>query len=124
MDIGMIGLGRMGANMALRLLRGGHRVVGFDRELAARASLEANGAESAESAAALVARLPQPRTVWLMVPAGDITDATLASLLPLLEAGASVVDGAMRNVDARASSVGTSENPHTSPMTANVTPIR
>jgi 6-phosphogluconate dehydrogenase len=97
MDIGMIGLGRMGANMALRLLRGGHRVVGFDREPAARASLEVNGAESAESAAALVARLPQPRTVWLMVPAGDITDATLASLLPLLEAGDSVVDGGNSN---------------------------
>ncbi len=93
MRLGMIGLGRMGANMAQRLLRGGHRVVGFDPQSAARRALEDKGAASADSLEALVAALPVPRTLWLMVPAGDITDASLDALLPLLSAGDTVVDG-------------------------------
>jgi len=97
MDIGMIGLGRMGGNMAQRLLRGGHRVVGFAPSPNTRRSIEDKGAESAESLAALVAKLPAPRTLWLMVPAGEVTDATLAELLPLLAAGDTVVDGGNSN---------------------------
>jgi 6-phosphogluconate dehydrogenase len=97
MDIGMIGLGRMGGNMAQRLLRGGHRVVGFARTAETRKDIEDKGAESAESLAALVAKLPAPRALWLMVPAGEVTDATLAELLPLLAAGDTVVDGGNSN---------------------------
>jgi 6-phosphogluconate dehydrogenase len=93
MKLGMIGLGRMGANMAQRLMRGGHQVVGFDPQAAARQDLESKGAQSADSLAALVAALPAPRTVWLMVPAGEITDSSLDTLLPLLAAGDTVIDG-------------------------------
>jgi 6-phosphogluconate dehydrogenase len=97
MRLGMIGLGRMGANMAQRLMRGGHQPVGFDPKPEARKDLEDQGAESADSLAALVAKLPAPRTLWLMVPAGEITDGTLANLLPLLAAGDTVVDGGNSN---------------------------
>ncbi len=93
----MIGLGRMGANMAQRLVRGGHRVVGFDPAEAARASLEKNGAESAASLEAMVGKLKAPRTVWLMVPAGAITDGTITNLLPLLAAGDTIIDGGNSN---------------------------
>jgi len=93
----MIGLGRMGANMAQRLLRGGHRVVGFDPADAARASLEKNGAETAATLEAMVAKLKAPRTVWLMVPAGAITDGTITNLLPLLSAGDTIIDGGNSN---------------------------
>ena len=97
MKLGMIGLGRMGANMALRLMRGGHQLAGFDPKPEARKRLQDNGADSADSLAALVAKLAAPRTLWLMVPAGDITDGTLANLLPLLAAGDTVVDGGNSN---------------------------
>jgi 6-phosphogluconate dehydrogenase len=97
MDIGMIGLGRMGANMAQRLVRGGHRVVGYDPADAARASLEKNGAETAASLQALVAALKAPRIVWLMVPAGAITDGTVTNLMPLLAAGDTIIDGGNSN---------------------------
>jgi 6-phosphogluconate dehydrogenase len=97
MELGMIGLGRMGANMAERLLRGGHRVVGFDPNAQARASLEAKGAASAGSLEELVAKLPAPRTLWLMVPAGAITDQTIEKLLPLLAPGDALVDGGNSN---------------------------
>ncbi|KLD62317.1 phosphogluconate dehydrogenase (NAD(+)-dependent, decarboxylating) [Dyella japonica] len=93
MKLGMIGLGRMGANMAQRLMKGGHQIVGFDPQAAARKALENSGAQTAESLAALVAALPAPRTLWLMVPAGDITDASLDVLLPLLSAGDTIIDG-------------------------------
>jgi 6-phosphogluconate dehydrogenase len=97
MKLGMIGLGRMGANMAERLMRGGHAAVGFDPKPEARKALEAKGAASASSLADLVAALPAPRVVWLMVPSGEITDGTLAGLLPLLAAGDTVVDGGNSN---------------------------
>ncbi|MBC8036575.1 MAG: decarboxylating 6-phosphogluconate dehydrogenase [Rhizobiales bacterium] len=97
MKLGMIGLGRMGANMALRLMRGGHKLAGFDPKPEARQSLEDKGAESADALPALVAKLPGPRTLWLMVPAGKITDDTLAKLLPLLAAGDTVIDGGNSN---------------------------
>ena len=72
MDVGMIGLGRMGANMAERLVRGGHRVIGYDPGAEARASVAERGAEAADSAEALVTMLRPPRVVWLMVPAGGL----------------------------------------------------
>jgi 6-phosphogluconate dehydrogenase len=97
MDIAMIGLGRMGANMAQRLLRGGHRVVGFDPAEAARTGLEQKGAETAASLEALVGKLKSPRVIWLMVPAGAITDSTITSLLPLLAAGDTIIDGGNSN---------------------------
>jgi 6-phosphogluconate dehydrogenase len=97
MELGMVGLGRMGANMAERLLRGGHRVVGFDPNAQARASLEAKGAASAGSLEELVAKLSVPRTLWLMVPAGAITDQTIEKLLPLLAPGDAIVDGGNSN---------------------------
>lgn len=97
MKLGMIGLGRMGANMAQRLLRGGHQVVGLDPKPEARSALEQQGGESAESLQALVAKLPTPRLLWLMVPAGDVTDATLTNLLPLLGAGDTLIDGGNSN---------------------------
>jgi 6-phosphogluconate dehydrogenase len=97
MDIAMIGLGRMGANMAQRLVRGGHRVVGFDPAEAARTALEQKGAESAASLEALVGKLKSPRVIWLMVPAGAITDGTISSLLPLLASGDTIIDGGNSN---------------------------
>ena len=93
----MIGLGKMGANMAQRLLLGGHQVAGFDPKPEARAQLESQGGSGAASVAELIAQLPLPRTIWLMVPAGDITEGTLSALLPLLAAGDTVVDGGNSN---------------------------
>jgi len=97
MKLGMIGLGRMGANMAQRLLRDGHELVGFDPQATARKALEEHGAASADSLEALVAALPAPRVLWLMVPAGEATDKSLDALLPLLAAGDIVVDGGNSN---------------------------
>jgi 6-phosphogluconate dehydrogenase len=97
MEIAMIGLGRMGANMAQRLMRGGHRVVGYDPAVAARTLLEKSGAETAASLEQMVAKLKAPRAVWLMVPAGEITDNTIANLMPLLAAGDTIIDGGNSN---------------------------
>jgi 6-phosphogluconate dehydrogenase len=97
MELGMVGLGRMGANMVQRLLRGGHKVTGFDPNADARKAIEANGAASAESLRELVATLPSPRAIWLMVPAGKITDDTVDALLPLLARGDTVIDGGNSN---------------------------
>jgi 6-phosphogluconate dehydrogenase len=93
MEMGMVGLGRMGANMARRLHQGGHRVVGYDPGPSAREALQASGLEAVASLAELVAALPSPRVVWLMVPAGTAVDATLDVLRPLLQPGDTVVDG-------------------------------
>src|SRR5690606_5729406 len=95
MDIGMVGLGRMGGNMALRLARGGHRVVGYDPGATARGA--APELETVESLQALVEALPAPRAVWLMVPAGAPVDSTLDLLLPLLQPRDGVVDGGNSN---------------------------
>lgn len=81
MELGMVGLGRMGANMAERLINGGHRVHGYDPGANARTSAQAKGIVTADALAALVSALPTPRVVWLMVPAGKIVDDTLAQLL-------------------------------------------
>jgi 6-phosphogluconate dehydrogenase len=97
MDIAMIGLGKMGANMALRLRRGGHRVVGYDPSPDARQALAAQGPETTDSLAEMVKKLPAPRVVWMMVPAGEITDATVQGLIPLLASGDTIVDGGNSN---------------------------
>ncbi len=93
----MIGLGRMGANMAQRLMRGGHQVVGFDPAEAARRLIEEKGAKSAASLDALVSMLKPPRVVWLMVPAGAITDETIDALSSKLAAGDTLIDGGNSN---------------------------
>jgi 6-phosphogluconate dehydrogenase len=97
MEIAMIGLGKMGANMAQRLMRGGHKVVGYDPAEAARTLLEKSGAQTAASLEQMVAKLKAPRTVWLMVPAGEITDSTITNLVPLLAAGDTIIDGGNSN---------------------------
>ncbi len=74
MDIGMIGLGKMGANMAERLVRGGHRVVGYDPNSDAVDDVRSRGADGVESLEALVDALPPRRALWMLVPAGDIVD--------------------------------------------------
>jgi len=95
MQIGIVGLGRMGGNMARRLARGGARVLGFDRERAARAALAGEkGVECVDGLAALCAQLAGERVVLTMLPAGQPTEQTLAELAPLLSAGDLVVDGA------------------------------
>src|SRR5262245_28064653 len=97
MELGMIGLGRMGANMTQRLVRGGHRVVGCDLDARARAAIEREGAESAASLTALVDELAPPRALWMMLPAGEATDSTIRELLPLLSAGDTLIDGGNSN---------------------------
>jgi 6-phosphogluconate dehydrogenase len=97
MDIGMIGLGRMGANMAERLRRGGHRVVGFDSNGEVSPKADGRGIEPAASLAALVGQLPMPRAIWLMVPAGAAVDETIAALRPLLAHGDTLIDGGNSN---------------------------
>ncbi|HEY2255398.1 MAG TPA: NAD(P)-binding domain-containing protein, partial [Variovorax sp.] len=92
MQLGMIGLGRMGANMTGRLMRGGHQVVVYDHDPKAVARLADQGASGADSLAAFVSSLAKPRAIWLMVPAA-VVDDTLAALTPLLEAGDIVIDG-------------------------------
>jgi 6-phosphogluconate dehydrogenase len=97
MRIGMIGLGKMGANMSRRLMNDGHEVVGFDLDPDAVAELEDDGADGATELDALVDRLDPPRVCWMMVPAGDAVDATIDDLLPQLEAGDILVDGGNSN---------------------------
>src|SRR5262249_29742508 len=92
MQIGIIGLGRMGANMALRLLAGGHECVVYDRSKKAVDGLTAAQAVGASSPADLVQKLETPRAVWLMVPAA-VVDATIAELVPHLEPGDILIDG-------------------------------
>jgi 6-phosphogluconate dehydrogenase len=94
MHIGIIGLGRMGGNMARRLARGGIRVTGFDPSAPAVQALAQEGAiEGASSLQALAAALPVPRVFWMMVPAGDATETTFEALLDLASPGDLVVDG-------------------------------
>jgi 6-phosphogluconate dehydrogenase len=97
MELGMIGLGRMGANMTERLVRGGHHVVGFDPKEEARKRITDKGADSSASLEVLIVKLASPRTLWMMVPAGAITDATINALLPLLGAGDTLIDGGNSN---------------------------
>ena len=93
MEIGMIGLGRMGGNMAQRLIRGGHTVAGFDFSADAVAALEKNGGQGHSSLDSLVQATASPRVLWIMVPAGDPVDKTIDALLPSLDKGDTLIDG-------------------------------
>jgi 6-phosphogluconate dehydrogenase len=92
MQLGMIGLGRMGSNMVRRLMGGGHQCVVFDPNAGAVKAIEKQGAQATASLEELVKRLDKPRAVWLMVPAG-VVDGTLEKLAPLMEAGDVIIDG-------------------------------
>ena len=92
MQLGMIGLGRMGANMVRRLIKGGHQCVVFDLSQKAVQALAEEKAVGASSFADFVKKLSTPRAVWLMVPAA-VVDKTIAELLPLLESGDILIDG-------------------------------
>jgi 6-phosphogluconate dehydrogenase len=97
MDIGITGLGRMGAGMAERWLRGGHRVVAHNRSRGPVDELAAKGAEPAYSIEELVRELQTPRAVWIMLPAGDVTEQMIHTLIPLLEPGDTIIDGGNTN---------------------------
>ena len=97
MELGMIGLGRMGANMSERLVRGGHRVISYDRSPEAIQLVVDKGAVGAHSLADFVKQLTPPRAIWLMVPSGDPVDQTIDQLLPLLNEGDVVIDGGNSN---------------------------
>ena len=92
MQLGMIGLGRMGSNMVRRLIKNGHRCVVFDQLPKAVKDLAKGKAVGAASLADLIKKLAKPRTIWLMVPAAMV-DKTIADLVPLLEAGDTLIDG-------------------------------
>jgi len=93
MQLGMIGLGRMGGNMARRLLRGRHECVVFNRDSSKVAEIAAEGAQGASSLTELVAQLKKPRAVWIMLPAGEVTEKVVEDLAGLLEQGDAVIDG-------------------------------
>ena len=93
MDVAMVGLGRMGGNMARRLLRGGHRVVVWNRTYAKAEELGAEGAEPVRQLTDVVAALEAPRVIWIMLPYGDATQAAIDELTPLLDEGDILVDG-------------------------------
>jgi 6-phosphogluconate dehydrogenase len=93
MQIAMVGLGKMGANMATRLLRGGHHVVVYDLNEAAIQAAEAQGAEGARTLDDVIAKLQAPRVIWVMVPAGDPAEDTVKALAELLSPGDIIIDG-------------------------------
>jgi 6-phosphogluconate dehydrogenase len=93
MELGMIGLGRMGANMAERLVLGGHRIISYDRRPEAIQRVVDKGAMGSRSLADFVQQLSQPRAAWLMVPSGDPVDQTIEQLLPQLAKGDVIIDG-------------------------------
>jgi 6-phosphogluconate dehydrogenase len=103
MQLGMVGLGRMGANMSLRLISGGHEIIGFDPNADARAAFlkEASStrglAQGVATLPELVAQLAAPRAIWLMVPAGEPVDDTIVSLLKLMHPGDTIIDGGNSN---------------------------
>ena len=93
MELGIVGLGRMGANMARRLMRDGHRIVVYDVNPAAVSELAGEGAEGAASLEELAAKLSAPRAVWVMVPSGEITEKTVEEVAAALEPGDAIIDG-------------------------------
>jgi 6-phosphogluconate dehydrogenase len=97
MQIGFVGLGRMGANMVRRLLRDGHEVVAYNRTPEKTKEIAGEGAVAAFSIEELVSKLDAPRAVWIMVPAGDATEAQIAELMEHLEPGDTIVDGGNTN---------------------------
>jgi 6-phosphogluconate dehydrogenase len=97
MRIGFVGLGRMGANMVRRLIRDGHEVVAYKRTPEKTKEIAGEGATAAFSIGELVEKLEKPRAVWIMVPAGDATEAQIEELLEHLEAGDTIIDGGNTN---------------------------
>ena len=97
MQLGMVGLGRMGANMTTRLLRGGHTVAVFDRNPAAVTTSAAEGAVGTASLGELISKLAAPRAVWVMVPSGDATESTITALTAELSSGDTIIDGGNSN---------------------------
>ncbi len=97
MELAMIGLGKMGLNMATRLARGGHRVIGFARSEESIQAAIKNGAEGAHSLEEIAGKLKAPRVVWVMIPAGQTTDETIEKLSNLLSKGDTVIDGGNSN---------------------------
>jgi len=97
MRIGFIGLGRMGSNMVRRLLKDGHEVVAYNRSPDKTKEIAGEGADAAFTIAELVQKLEKPRTVWIMVPAGDPTEAQIRELMEHLEPGDTIVDGGNTN---------------------------
>jgi 6-phosphogluconate dehydrogenase len=97
MRIGFIGLGRMGANMVRRLLRDKHEIVAYNRTAEKTKEIAGEGADGAFSIAELVGKLEKPRAVWIMVPAGDATEAQIEELLEHLEPGDTIIDGGNTN---------------------------
>ena len=97
LELGMIGLGRMGGNMTQRLLGGGHHIVAYDPDEQARSSVVNAGAIEATSIDELVSHLSPPRAVWVMVPAGDVTDETIGTLSAELSVGDTIIDGGNSN---------------------------
>ena len=93
MQLGMIGLGRMGGNIVRRLMRNGHTSVVYDKDAKAVAALAAEGAAGADSLEDFVAKLEKPRTAWVMLPAGKITEATIEALAKLMQPGDVIIDG-------------------------------
>jgi 6-phosphogluconate dehydrogenase len=98
MELGMVGLGRMGANMSERLVQGGHRVVGYDRDAGAVSRVTSVGAGGADSLENLAGKLTgKPRAIWIMVPSGAPVDDTIAALIPRLTKGDILIDGGNSN---------------------------
>jgi 6-phosphogluconate dehydrogenase len=97
MQLGFVGLGKMGLNMVTRLIQGGHQIVAFDRSADAVAKAQAAGATGVASLEALVAGLAAPRAVWVMVPAGAPTESTVTALGTLLSRGDTIIDGGNTN---------------------------
>ena len=97
MQLGFIGLGRMGANMVRRLMRDGHEIVVYNRTPEKTKEIAGEGAKPSFSIEELVAALAKPRAVWVMVPAGDATEAQIAELLEHLEPGDTIIDGGNTN---------------------------
>lgn len=93
MKIGILGLGRMGSNIARRLMDDGHECVVFDTNADATKAVAADGGVPSDSLQSLVDQLPAPRTLWLMLPAGDITEDTITQVAPLLDAGDTIIEG-------------------------------
>ena len=93
MELGMVGLGRMGANMARRLMRAGHDCVVYDLNPDAVSELEGEGAQGAASLQELASKLSAPRSVWVMVPSGEVTEKTIDDVAATLESGDAIVDG-------------------------------
>jgi 6-phosphogluconate dehydrogenase len=97
MELAMVGLGRMGMNMAIRLLHGNHRVIGYDLNEASIQAAEAEGADGARSLDELRSKLAAPRIAWVMVPSGNPTEKTIADLAGVLESGDIIIDGGNSN---------------------------